>query len=344
MYKKLLFLLLNSLIFTLSLIAQEQAVRVMADNIETKGDVITAKGHVIMFSKEFILTSDEIVYDKKNSNVKANGNVELFRGALNQLKSQKIEFNIAKNSSKINNIFISDSNSCLWIDAKGAKHNQNIYTLENSIVSSCNIQNPDWYFSFKKGKYDSKKKYVTLRDTIFYLKDTPLAYLPYFAFSTIQKRASGLLRPKIGYDDDEGFLYAQPLYYAPYDFVDFIITPQVRSDRGVGLYIESRFVDSLYSSGRIKFGGFYDFNSYSDDYDLENQSHNGVEFTYNRNRLFSQNISPKWSDNLYLDITYLNDIDYLNLQTDASDSNDRMITSKFNYHINNDNNYFGLYA
>lgn len=118
----------------------------------------------------------------------------------------------------------------------------------------------------------------------------------------------------------------------------------MRTSRGFGLYADFRFADSPYSKGNIKFGGFRENDDYFDEHELENQTHKGFEINYSRTKLLSQYLRGDVEDGLLVDITYLNDLEYLNMQDSDTEASEKTITSKINYYLRTENDYFGLYT
>jgi LPS-assembly protein len=113
----------------------------------------------------------------------------------------------------------------------------------------------------------------------------------------------------------------------------------------MGLYSTFRFVDTNYSKGRIRFGIFDEKNSYAKKHNLKNSVHKGIELNYKNNKLLSKYLKKDvYKDGLLIDLTNLNDIDYINLKHDADYAVNKLVTSKINYYITDEDEYLGLYA
>jgi len=234
----------------------------------------------------------------------------------------------------------------LWISAKNAAKENESYIIHDSVLSSCDRKNPDWTIEFAEANYRKDKEFMTLSEAKLYFYDTPIFYFPYLAFPTVDKRTSGLLFPQFRLSDDEGFVYEQPIYYAPSNNFDIEFNPQIRTSRGFGGHTTLRFVDSNHSEGMFKTGYFINNNSYVAKNDLD-QEHYGFEFLYS-----STNILPEteflddYQSGLYVNATYLNGLEYLNLQKDTAASliSSNLIESRLNAFVYDDNDYFGLYG
>lgn len=90
-----------------------------------------------------------------------------------------------------------------------------------------------------------------------------------FGFSADTHRQSGLLIPKIVLKSSEGLYYEQPIYIATQENWDLELDPQIRTNRGFGLYSTLRFLDSPYSTGELNFGAFRENSSYFHDENLK---------------------------------------------------------------------------
>ncbi|MBS7551994.1 hypothetical protein KII05_11630, partial [Weissella confusa] len=77
-------------------------------------------------------------------------------------------------------------------------------------------------------------------------------------------------------------MYLQPIYVAEYNEWDLEFDPQIRTNRGVGLYSTFRFADSPYSNGYIRSGIFNERSEYQHRENLKNKQHRGIELGYDR--------------------------------------------------------------
>ncbi len=336
-------ILLLFLSFCLFLFGNVDNIKILAKNIKGKGDTLVASGDVVIYSDRYVITSDKARYNKKTKIVKLYGNINVIKDSKMFAKSKYATINLSDDSSYFDPLFLDDSDTRIWIKCDKANAQGDVYYTKKAIVSSCNVYDPDWKITYTSGDYSNNTKFVTLYNALFYIKDIPVFYTPYFRFSTDKTRRSGLLRPRFGYSSDEGIYYRQPIYFAPYKSWDFEIDPQIRIKRGEGAYATLRFADSAYSTGNITFGKFKESGDYAKKYQLKNDTHYGYEINYNRSKLFSGFFGNDAQDGLLIDYKYLNDVDYLNLQKEKSYINSSLITSKINYFLRKEQDYAGLY-
>jgi len=334
-------------ILNISLFAVDK-IELMAEDLSSKDGNITAKGNVVVHYQNSIIQAESAVYNREKHLLTLNGEkIELMGYAGSKIQSNQIIIDTKNKETHFKKSFISDNHD-IWVFAESGFKQDNNMTFKASIMSSCDVKNADWTIFSGSSHYDGKEHYMTMRDVKVKLFDVPVLYTPYLAFHTHADRASGLLFPAFGYSATDGFVYEQPIYYAPSKSWDIELNPQFRSNRGEGVYGTFRFADSPYSAGAIRGGYFQDKDSFVDEYNLENSEHYGFEMLYNSTnvmgRLFNEQM--KFTDGLYVDVALLNDIDYLYLQKRpmyhfgmAS-----FMESKLNYFVNDDDYFLGAYG
>ncbi|WP_041671782.1 LPS-assembly protein LptD [Sulfurospirillum barnesii] len=328
-----------------NLYAQEPAqdVEVLAQNVTKNGTLVHAVGNVVLYSPKYLITADEAYYDYESGDLELFGNITMLEGLEYASRSGHSKLNLNTDKGIANPLFFFDEGSNVWIKCENAILNPDTYITEKSIVSSCNTQDPDWKISFTSGEFNKESKWLHIYNPVFYASDVPVLYLPYFAFSTDTKRRTGLLPPEIGVGGSEGFYYMQPIYFAPEDNWDLEFRPQMRTERGEGIHATYRFVDSPYSSGEITTGYFKEHSKYAKEEKLSNDAHYGLRVAYDRSALLSTKYSGI-EDGLWIDVNYLNDIDYYNTLDSDSSASTKLVTSRMNYYIKKDEDYFGIYA
>ncbi|HIE34885.1 MAG TPA: LPS-assembly protein LptD, partial [Campylobacterales bacterium] len=306
---------------------------IYANKIETKDEKIFAKGDVVLIYDGYYIEASRVIYDSKNQIVELFGDIKILKNSSYTLLSEYSIFDIPNKRLYAKPFFYLNHRDNLWISCSKASKKDKKFTLEKSLVSSCNPVDPDWRFEFSRGDFDEDKNWINLYNVRLYAKNTPMLYTPYLGFSTQKERKSGLLIPNFGISDLEGFVYLQPFYLAIDPKWDLEVIPQIRTKRGKGVYANFRFVDSPYSYGYVKSGYFKEKSSYLLEENLKNSDHYGLEIFYKRDYLFANSSDKK--DGLYIDIKYLNDIDYLNLQEPTYSKNYKnLITSRLNYYYN----------
>ena len=346
--RKILFLI-PVCVFSLS--AAVQDVQLLADDVKQDKGIVTANKNVVVYSQEYLVTADCAVYDQNNSVIELFGNVNMMKGKDEVSRSNYAKLNLKNNNAAFESLFMMNKDMEVWMRSDESSSDSEYYRVRKAMVSSCNVQDPDWSITSSSAMLNKQSKFLHLFNPVFRIANVPVFYLPYFGFSTDTTRRTGLLPPELGYGKSEGFYYKQPVYFAPYNEWDLEFDPQIRTNRGAGIYGAFRFTDSPDSRGEISFGSFTDKNSYrakqksetSNRAELKNKTHKGVGLKYERDKLIKYLSEADLQEGMWIDATKLNDIDYLNLKG-RDDDYDSLVTSKFNYFIANDDHYFGAYA
>lgn len=316
-------------------------IQILAKNIDINKTTIKATNSVNIRYLDYQVNSEHIELDINRSILQIRGTNQIFGDKEFIANSSGIDINLKNKTSNFTNLNIDFNKTNIWINNKSCQSNQTNFILKKSVVSSCNKENPDWKIKFSTGKMNRENKFVSLYNPIFYIKNIPILWLPYFGFSANTSRTSGLLNPQFSRKSDDGFIYFQPIFFALDPSYDLELTPQLRTLRGMGMYADFRFVDSNHSKGNIEAGIFKENNTYASNQNLENRTHYGVELHYTKDHMTNK---PNYTDGLYVDINYLNDIDYINLKSRSNNNFDKLVDSKINYFLRNDKQYFGIYS
>ncbi|MCR4942140.1 MAG: LPS-assembly protein LptD [Campylobacter sp.] len=343
---------LTFLSLSFSAFGQIQDVELLAQDVQKDGDIVIANKNVVVYSQTYLITADRAIYDQANEIIELFGNVNMMKGPSEISRSNYAKLNLKNKFSDFEALFMMNKEMEVWLKSDESSSDDEYYTARKAIVSSCNVNDPDWQISASTAMLNKENKFLHMFNPVFSIGGFPVFYLPYFGFSTDTTRRTGLLPPEIGYSRHEGFYYKQPIYFAPYKQWDLELDPQIRTRRGGGVYGAFRFADSPYSKGEISFGFFEDREKYRDrqrarnsnQQTLKNKAHKGFGFAYDRDRLFKGLIDENLQEGLWIKATYLNDIDYLNLQDQSDDDYDSLVTSKLNYFLSGEDHYFGAYG
>ncbi|MCF6243939.1 MAG: LPS-assembly protein LptD [Sulfurovum sp.] len=324
---------------------QNKKIEVTAKTIESTKDVVTASEGVVVYYDNSVIKATKAIYNRNTKLLKLDGNIEMIGYQGTKEHSSHMEIYTDSKEIRFEKLFFSSDND-VWLFTDHAHRVDGNYTFGRSIFSSCEVDNPLWTMDFDHAIYDSKEKYMKVFDAKVSFLDVPFFYTPYLAFTTHNKRSSGLLFPELGYSALEGFLYEQPVFWAITDSMDLEFNPQLRTSRSVGMYSTFRFADSAHSSGKVRMGYFKDTQRYATEENLPNDSHYGLEFNYASSQVFQKNLPIGFTDGLYVNTTFLNDIDYINLQKDKliHFGLTPLQESRVNYFAYSDAYYFGLNA
>ena len=332
--------------FLIQVNAQElntEKLQLVAKDVDTKNNIITAAGDVVAYSPTYYLSSDKMIYDKDKEILELFDNVLIIKDNKIQTQSNYAFVDMKNDIINQDPVFLMDNTSNIWSNSKEANKDKDVITLENSILSSCDCIDPIWSIRSSSSDYDTEAMWMNTYNPRLYVKNVPVFYLPYFGFPTDTTRRTGLLLPTMGYSSSEGFLYSQPIFIAPADDYDIELIPQIRTQRGYGSYANFRYADSPDSMLNVKTGYFKEFDNYRSKEQLENSEHYGLDIDYERKNIFAKN--KEHQDGVFTSIRYLNDIEYITLKEEDDNLwTDKKVESKVNYFYNTPEYYGGVYG
>ena len=332
--------------FLIQVNAQElnmEKLQLVAKDVDTKNNIITAVGDVVAYSPTYYLSSDKMVYDKDREILELFDNVLIIKDNKIQTQSNYAFVDMKNDIINQDPVFLMDNTSNIWSNSKEANKDKDLITLENSILSSCDCIDPIWSIRSSSSDYDTEAMWMNTYNPRLYVKNVPVFYLPYFGFPTDTTRRTGLLLPTMGYSSSEGFLYSQPIFIAPADDYDIELIPQIRTQRGYGSYANFRYADSPDSMLNVKTGYFKEFDNYRSKEQLENSEHYGLDIDYERKNIFAK--KKEHQDGVFTSIRYLNDIEYITLKEEDDNLwTDKKVESKVNYFYNTPEYYGGVYG
>jgi len=336
-------------LFTLlvGILVASEKVEIYATSIEASNNTIHASDGVTVVYKDYYLSAKSASYNKESGELELFGNVKASYKDSYKILGDHAELNLAKKEKAFYPFYMLDTNLDVWISAKKAFSKEEDLEITSGILSGCDQENPLWKMQFSSSEYDYDTKWLNLYNTTLYIYDIPLFYIPYIGYSLDIRRKTGLLVPGVGISDSEGFYYQQPIYIAEYDSWDLEIRPQIRTNRGYGIYSDFRFTDSLISQGSMRAGYFTEYDKYVNKNSLVNKNHYGFNFTYQNSDLINQWFHENYEgeSGLYVDIINMNDVDYINLAFNNSleTNTAKQILSRVNLFYNQDSNYIASY-
>ena len=334
-------------IFLVTTLIATDKIEVFATTMDTSGDIVYASGEVNVIYKDYFISAEEAKYNRKSGDLELFTNIRVTQGTSYKILGNYAKLNIKNKTREFKPFYMLEKDSNLWVSGeKGIACDKDL-DVDSGVLSGCNPLDPLWKIQFSSSTYNEESQWFNMYNARLYIYDIPIFYTPYFGYSLDDRRQSGLLIPSAGISSDEGFYYEQPIYFAPQDWWDLELKPQIRTSRGSGLYSTFRFVDSTTSRGSLTLGYFKEKDSYFKDKKLANQEHLGFDFDYDNNDFLNQWFGTSFSGQsaIYADIHYLNDVDYLNLSTNdtTTTATATQVLSRINLLYNNDNNYFGSY-
>ncbi len=335
-----------SLIASAVLLAEER-VELFGDYADLNDSLAHAGGSPVVVYQDQILSADAMTYERNTSILEATGSVNVFKANQYHAITDYARIDLLNNTRYSKPYYMFDQASGLWMATEEAQGCQNEIDLASGAISGCDSTDPLWNIRFSSADYNMDTMWVNLYNARLEVGNVPVFYFPYFGYPTDRTRRSGLLIPSFGWSNTEGFYYQQPIYFAPHNWWDLELRPQIRTSRGEGIYTDFRFVDTPSSEGAVRIGYFREQNAYAAQYDLANTKHYGYGLKYRHSAPLREWFGSELEgeSGLYVDGLWMNDVDYLNLQqsNETQYVTSNQIMSRINGYYGGEDNYAGVY-
>ncbi len=137
------------------------------------------------------------------------------------------------------------------------RHPGNIYYVKTSLFTTCDLDDPHFYFESNKMKMIQGDK-VVARPVVFYLADVPLLALPYAVFPNKGGgRRSGWIMPGYGESARDGqYLKGLGYFWAINDYMDETTTMNLFDRKGFQLHHRFRYTTRYEYRGNIRVSQF----------------------------------------------------------------------------------------
>ena len=235
--------------------------------IEVNGDSVTydrenevylATGNVVVVQGGSTLKADMVKVDIKNGVSEASGGVTVSGEHGDVIAGESVTINMADQSAIIVNgrLFYKEGNlTAIAKDIK--KTGPATYEAEKVTLTTCDCKTgagkprtPDWSVRTERARL-VVEDYVSAWNTFFYVKNVPILYTPFMAFSVSKKRESGFLTPDAGFSKLMGTKVDNSFFWAISDNMDATLYADLESKRGVGEGIEFRYYRTARSFGEL---------------------------------------------------------------------------------------------
>jgi len=342
-----MFKVLFLFIIFVSFLNGDDKVEVYATTMDTKDNIVKAHGEVVVIYQDYHLSAQRAVYDRNSGELELFGNIRATQGESIKMLGEYAKLNIAQKERTFRPFYMVEEKSNVWLSGANSFAKDKDVNIKSGVMSGCNPNNPLWKMEFTSSDYNTDTKWLSLYNARIYIYDIPVFYTPYFGYSLDTTRKTGVLPPMFGFSDREGFYYEQALYIAEQNWWDLEIKPQIRTNRGSGIYSTFRFIDSKISKGSLTMGYFKEKEDYFIESKLANKKHYGFNFLYDNGDIINQwfGLNLEGQSGLHVDIRNMNDIDYINLSTNDTTKNATatQLLSRINLFYNTDTDYIAAY-
>ena len=249
--------------------APEQIIEFSADQVsyDSDADVVTASGEVRMSRDGNYLAAEQVVWNRKTGEVRANGDVIMLTPQGDKLVGADVVLTDTLRDGTIQNLLVVLDSGGRIAATRGVRSGDTTI-LENAIYSPCPVttatgcpKNPSWAITAARVIDDPAQHKVRFQGGRFRLFGIELPLLPIFSINTDTAGASGWLVPDISVSTRKGLELALPYHWQMGPNRDLTVTPHVYT--GVLPAIEAKY-RQLNSVGAFQLGGFLTYGKIDD--------------------------------------------------------------------------------
>ncbi|MEO6486581.1 MAG: LPS assembly protein LptD [Thermoanaerobaculia bacterium] len=197
------------------------------------------------------LRATKITYNRKTSDVTAEGNVVVDQGPTRITASNAV-YNLDTKTGTFFNATVTSQPEMHFSGDRIEKLDEDSYRLTNGVFTSCSLDEPAW--SFRIGKADvNLDDYAYMRNVSFRARNIPILWMPRLVWPTKRDRARGFLIPRLQLAGEFG-PRLEIGYFAPFgDSADATVTADVQAKGNLGAGLNLRYLPSQ----NVKIGDLY---------------------------------------------------------------------------------------
>ena len=227
------------------------------------------------------LESDTIWMDQKNQILAASGNPILRESKNPSLSGMRLKYNL---KSKIGEVYYAttfqDNQQLNGMEVRRLPDTR--IQIARGDFSTCNDTTHQHFYFYGRRMVVKPKETITARPVVLNIADVPVAVLPMIVAPLKSGRKSGLLTPKFGGDQKQGYYMRNiGFYYAANDYWDATIAADIIEGE------EARFERSTLT-GEVRYkkryllDGYLKYTSYLNEFDFAHSDYD-IQFSHNQN-------------------------------------------------------------
>ncbi len=225
------------------------------------------------------LRADDLAYDQATQSYRALGSVQVRRGDLTLLADEIVFRAATSQADALGNVHLSDPEALveaerIELDLQSGRgrlvegrillreHQFRVagdlierlsdqdYRIERGTFTTCEGEVPSWKFSARRLDV-TVGGYARARHAVFYLRDIPVLYTPYFFYPVKTERESGFLMPRFGTSNRRGTQISVAWYQVIAQNQDATFHLDYLSRLGLGKGAEYRYIFGDEEAGEL---------------------------------------------------------------------------------------------
>ena len=227
------------------------------------------------------LNADTILFNQESSVLVASGDPIIRETKNPSLAGMRMKYNM---KNKIGEVYYAttyqDNNQINGMEVKRLPDSR--LFISRGDFSTCNDSTHQHYYFYGRRMVIKPKETITIRPVVLNIADVPVAVLPMVVAPLKSGRKSGLLTPKFGGDQVQGYYMRNiGFYYAPNDYMDATIKGDLIEGE------QARF-EKTTLTGEVRYriryllDGNISYTSYLKEFDFANSGYD-ISFAHNQN-------------------------------------------------------------
>lgn len=238
--------------------APEGEVQFSASQVEQrqKENSVFGRGNVLISGEGVQVQADQGTYNLETKDVDVSGQVVITSGQ-GELSASGARFNLNDKTGEFDDAsFLIEQGSFNLSGKTLKKVSEDEYEILDAEFTTCQCPDGNNPWSITASRCFARQEgHGHAYNATFWMYGAPIAYTPYLLFPVKTERSSGLLAPRYGYSDRDGFELRLPTYIVLDETSDLLFTPFLESKTRRGLSGEYR--QALDKGERLRLRGIF---------------------------------------------------------------------------------------
>ncbi len=245
-------------------------------NYDAESKNLILIGKSMVHYQNITLNADTIIYDINNSLFTASGFPKLIEGNDTTIGDIMV-YNIKTKRGRVQYASTHLDDGYFNGQRILKTDKDELYVNEGDYTTCSVVDTPHFFFYGKNIKVIPKDKIIS-KPVVLNIGNSPVAVLPFFIFPIERNRRSGFLTPSWGgHPNNGGYIDNIGYYYAPNDYVDFLVRSKVTEFREFVLEGASRYSLKYHLNGSINAR-----TAFTSDFKRDYREW-GIDYTHNQN-------------------------------------------------------------
>jgi LPS-assembly protein len=225
---------------------REEDVTITALQQEKQGALYQLHGNAEIHYGTYILRADEVSYNSKTGDSKAEGHVVLEGGPNDEhIQASRGTYNLRSEIGRFENVtgsvgvhlkgrrpMLTSSNPFVFTGSAVEKNGPDHFKVYDGIVTTCDLPRPKWDFYAHKVVVEVGGT-AKIYHSSFSIEGIPILYFPFATLpAQTLPRQSGFLIPNLGFSSTKGTIFGESVFWAINRSMDAHVGAEYFSKRG----------------------------------------------------------------------------------------------------------------